>query len=212
MSQKPLNGTVMALANTIAAKDPYMLHHQHRVAHIACAIAQKMGAIEPEFIEGLRVIGFLQDLGKIAVPDKILFKPDRLSQEEFDLVKIHSGVGHDILKGIHFPWPVAQAALQHHERMDGSGYPHGLSGSEIILEARILAVADVVAAITSHRPHRMAQSLIKAFEEISEKSGILYDPEVVSACLEVCKPRLRGLRYGQLLRTKGPDAQSPNLP
>ncbi|MEW6657385.1 MAG: HD domain-containing phosphohydrolase [Thermodesulfobacteriota bacterium] len=197
MSLKPLCGIVMALANTVAAKDLYMARHQHRVAHIACAIAKKMGA-EPEFIEGLRVMGFLYDLGKIAIPDTILCKPNKLTAQEYDLVKIHPGIAHDIFKGIDFPWPVAQAVLQHHERLDGSGYPHGLSAKEIIMEARILAVADVVAAITSHRPHRPAMGLIEAFEEITGKSGVLYDPEVVKVCLEVCKPQLRGLRYGRL--------------
>jgi HD-GYP domain-containing protein (c-di-GMP phosphodiesterase class II) len=207
MPRKPLNGTVMALANTVAAKDPYILGHQHRVAHIACAIGKKMGA-DTEFTEGLRVMGFLQDLGKIAIPETILCKPSKLTDQEFSLVKIHPGIGHNILRGISFPWPVAMAALQHHERLDGSGYPHGLSGREIILEARILAVADVVAAITSHRPHRPALSLKEAFDEISKKSGVLYDPEVVRVCLEVCKPQLHGLRYGRL-RTKSLDSTTP---
>jgi HD-GYP domain-containing protein (c-di-GMP phosphodiesterase class II) len=209
MSRKPLDSTVIALANTVAAKDPYMLTHQHRVAEIACAIAEKMGC-GPQIIKGMRVSGFLHDLGKIAVPDIVLLKPGRLNQQEFDLVKMHPSEGYRILKGIDFLWPVALAALQHHERLDGSGYPYGLSGSEIILEARILAVADVIAAITSHRPYRPARSLTEAFEEVSGKSGVLYDPEVVRACLEVCKPQLRGLRYGRLRAKDLDPAQIPS--
>ncbi len=210
MSLVLLDRTVNALANAVAVKDTYMLSHQHRVAYIACAIAKKLGA-EPEYIEGIRVLGFLHDLGKIAIPDIVLFKPGRLNQQEFDLVKMHPWDSYNILKGIDFPWPVAQAALQHHERLDGSGYPYGLSGREILLEARILAVADVVAAITSHRPYRPALGLKEAFEEISGKSGILYDPAVVCACLEVCRPRLRGLRYGRL-PVKGPDGETASTP
>lgn len=197
MSRQPLDSTVIALANTVAAKDPYMLNHQHRVAEIACAIAGKMGC-GPQIVKGLRVLGFLHDLGKIAIPDIVLLKPGKLNQQEFDLVKMHPSVGYNILKEIDFPWPVALAALQHHERLDGSGYPYGLSGSEILLEAKILAVADVMAAITSHRPYRPAMGLNDAFEEISGKSGVLFDPEVVRACLEACKPQLRGMRYGRL--------------
>jgi len=209
MSLNPLSGTVDALAFAVAAKDPYMLTHQRRVAQIACAIAEEMGA-DPHYIEGIRVLGLLHDLGKIAIPDIVLFKVGRLDLREFDLVKMHPRDSYNILKGIDFPWPVAQAALQHHERLDGSGYPYGLSGSEILPEAKILAVADVVAAITSHRPYRPALGLIKVFEEISLNSGILYDPEVVKVCLEACKPRLCGLRYGRLFKVN-PSAASTLL-
>lgn len=192
-----LDGAIMALANTIAANDPYMIFHQGRVAKIACAIAVKLGA-DAKFIEGIRAMGLLHDLGKLAIPEAILSKPGSLNPEEFDRVKIHPQVGYDILKDIDFPWPVALAVLQHHESLDGSGYPHGFSGRDIILEARILAVADVMDAITSHRPYRPAQSLLAAFKEITGNQGTLYDREVVAACLEISKPQLRGIRCGRL--------------
>ncbi len=179
-----LNSTVMALMYAVASKDPYTAKHQRRVAFIACAIAQAMGE-GADFIEGIRVMGLLHDLGKIAIPSQILSKPGKLSQQEFDLVKTHPGVGYEILVKIDFPWPVALAVLQHHERLDGSGYPRGLSGSKILLEAKILAVADVVEAITSHRPYRPAMGIKKALAEISEKQWGLYDPDVVRACLKV---------------------------
>ncbi len=182
--RKTLNGTVKALANTVGRKDPYTAGHQERVVKLACAIAKELGT-EPDFIEGMRVMGFLHDLGKIAIPGEILSKPSTLSPYEFNLIKVHPQAGYDILKDIDFPWPVALAVLQHHERLNGSGYPHGLSERDIILEARILAVADVVEAISSHRPYRPALGMDIALTEISEKRGILYDPEVVNACLRV---------------------------
>jgi HD-GYP domain-containing protein (c-di-GMP phosphodiesterase class II) len=130
--------------------------------------------------------GLIHDIGKINVPAEILSKPGTLNGLEFGLIKTHPQVGHDILNGtLEFPWPVAQIVLQHHERMDGSGYPQGLSGEEILLEARILGVADVVEAMASHRPYRPALSVSQALEEISQNRGILYDPEVVDACLKV---------------------------
>jgi putative nucleotidyltransferase with HDIG domain len=187
----------MALADTIAVKDPYMISHQSRVAQIACAIAEKMGG-DSDFIEGIRAMSLLHDLGKLAVPEEILGKPGPLTPEEYDRVKIHPQIAYDILKNINFPWPVAMAVLQHHERLDGSGYPYGFSGRDIIVEARILAVADVVDAITSHRPYRPAQGMTKAFEEIIRNRGSLYDTKVVNVCLEVAKPQLNGLSYGRV--------------
>jgi HD-GYP domain-containing protein (c-di-GMP phosphodiesterase class II) len=130
-------------------------------------------------------MGFLHDLGKIAVPGEILSKPSRLSEYEFNLIKVHPQAGYDILKTIDFPWPVALAVLQHHERLDGSGYPHGLSGHDIIREAKILAVADVVEAIASHRPYRPALGIDQAMAEISRYQGVLYDPAVVQTCLRL---------------------------
>ncbi|HID87618.1 MAG TPA: HD domain-containing protein [Anaerolineae bacterium] len=138
-----------------------------------------------ERIEGIRVAGGLHDIGKINVPAEILSKPGRISDIEFSLIKMHPKAGYDILKRMEFPWPVAQIVLQHHERMDGSGYPQGLVGADIILEARILAVADVVEAMSSHRPYRPAHGIGKALEEISQNRGILYDPEVADACLRL---------------------------
>jgi len=182
--QKLMNDTVTVLTAMLAAKDRYTGEHQHRVAQIAGNIAQEMGA-DPEFVEGMRVMGLLHDLGKIAIPSAILSKPGTLSRQEFDLIKMHPQQGHDLLMPIKFPWRVALAVLQHHERLDGSGYPHGFSGSEIIPEARILAVADVVEAMASHRPYRPAQGLDAAMKEISEKQGALYDPEVVDGCLKM---------------------------
>ena len=182
--QKALNGTVKALANTLESKDPYTAGHQRRVVQLACALAQELGE-SPHYIEGMRVMGFLHDLGKIAVPGEILSKPSRLSEYEFNLIKIHPQAGYDILKDIDFPWPVALAVLQHHERLDGSGYPHGLSGHDIIREAKILAVADVVEAIASHRPYRPALGLDQAMAEISRHQGVLYDPAVVQTCLRL---------------------------
>ncbi len=179
-----LNSTVTALMYAVASKDPYTAKHQRRVAYISCAIAQEMGE-GAEFIEGMRVMGLVHDLGKIAIPSQILSKPGQLSRQEFDLVKTHPGVGAEILAKIDFPWPVALAVLQHHERLDGSGYPCGLPGSQILLEAKILAVADVVEAITSHRPYRPAMGIKKALAEISEKQGELFDPWVVGACLKI---------------------------
>jgi PAS domain S-box-containing protein len=176
--QKALKGTVQALANTLESKDPYTARHQRRVVQLACALAKELGE-SPDYIEGIRVIGFLHDLGKIAVPGEILSKPSRLSEYEFNLIKVHPQAGYDILKDIDFPWPVALAVLQHHERLDGSGYPHGLLDHDIIREARILAVADVVEAIASHRPYRPALGIEQAMAEISRHQGVLYDPTVV---------------------------------
>ncbi|MGQ9513402.1 HD-GYP domain-containing protein, partial [Thermodesulfitimonas sp.] len=155
--------------------------HQRRVAQLACAIAQEMG-LPPDQVVGLRVAGMLHDIGKIYVPAEILSKPGRISEYEFSIIKTHPEVGYDIVKEIEFPWPVAQIILQHHERLNGSGYPVGLRDKEILLEARILAVADVVEAMSSHRP---ALGTAAALAEISEKSGLLYDPTVVNVCLRL---------------------------
>jgi hypothetical protein len=183
--QVTLEGTIHALASAVEMRDPYTAGHQRGVAQLACAIAQEMGLPE-EQVEGIRMAGLIHDIGKINVPAEILSKPGRLNGLEFGLIKTHPLVGHDILNGsLEFPWPVAQIVLQHHERMDGSGYPVGLSGEEILLEARILAVADVVEAMASHRPYRPAHSINKALEEISQNRGVLYDPVVVDACLKL---------------------------
>jgi putative nucleotidyltransferase with HDIG domain len=181
---RTLDGTVTALTNTIESRDPYTVGHQQRVAQLACAIAQELSFSEDR-IEGMRVMGFLHDIGKIAVPAEILSKPGKLSEHEFNLIKVHCQVGYEILKEVDFPWPVAQAALQHHERMNGSGYPEGLKGEDMIPEARILAVADVVEAMASYRPYRPALGIEAALEEITKNKGILYDPEVVGACLKL---------------------------
>jgi PAS domain S-box-containing protein len=182
--QKALEGTVNTLVSAIEMRDPYTAGHQRGVTRLACAIANEMGLPE-EQIEGLRMAGLIHDMGKITIPAEILSKPGRLSDLEWGIIKAHPQVGYDVLKTVDFPWPVAEIVLQHHERMDGSGYPQGLAGEEIMLEARILAVADVVEAMASHRPYRSARGLDKALEEISQNGGILYDPEVVDICLKL---------------------------
>jgi HD-GYP domain-containing protein (c-di-GMP phosphodiesterase class II) len=178
--KKALNGTVLAVANIVEMRDPYTAGHQRRVAQLACAIAQAMG-FSRERVEDMRVLGCLHDIGKIAIPAEILSKPC-LSLLEFTLIKDHPRVGYEIIKDIVFPFPLAEGILQHHERLNGSGYPRGISGPDIILEARILGVADVVEAMASYRPYQMALGLDKALEEISQNRGILYDPEVVDIC------------------------------
>ena len=190
--KRTLDGTVDALSTTLEMRDPYTAGHQKRVALIACEIAQEMG-LSKQQIEGIRVMGFLHDIGKIVVPAEILSKPGKINEYEFHIIKAHSQVGYDILKGIELPWPVAVATIQHHERLDGSGYPHGLKGDEIILEARILAVADVLEAMASHRPYRPALGLDKALEELAQKKGTVYDTEVVNACLRLFIDK--GFRY-----------------
>jgi PAS domain S-box-containing protein/putative nucleotidyltransferase with HDIG domain len=186
--QRTLKETVIALTSAVEIRDPYTAGHQRRVTRLACAIAEEMGLPE-EQIEGLRVAGLIHDIGKINVPAEILSKPGRLTDIEFGLIKMHPQIGHDILKTIEFPWPVAQIVLQHHERMDGSGYPAAMSDDDILLETRILSVADVVEAMASHRPYRSALGLDKALEEISGNRGYLYDPEVVDVCLRIFTER-----------------------
>lgn len=182
--QKTLEGTVNALATMAEMRDPYIAGHQQRVAQLACAIAREMG-LGAEQIDGIRVAGTLHDIGKIYVPAEILNKPGPLSDIEMNLIKTHPQIGYDILKTIEFPWPVALIVLQHHERMGGSGYPSGLAGEEIVMEARILSVADVVEAMSFHRPYRPSRGLGKALEEISQNMGILYDPEIAKTCLKL---------------------------
>lgn len=177
---------IQAMAIIVEMRDPYTAGHQQRVTQLACAIARQMGLSEVQ-ISGLRLAGLIHDIGKVRVPAEILTNPDGLSEPEFMMIKAHPQLGYEILKGIDFPWPVAQIVLQHHERMNGSGYPSGLSGEDIIIEARILAVADVVEAMASHRPYRAALGIDKALEEISQNMGVLYDSKVVDACLKLFK-------------------------
>jgi HD-GYP domain-containing protein (c-di-GMP phosphodiesterase class II) len=158
-----------------------------------------------EQIDGIRMAGLIHDIGKINIPAEILNKPGQLTEIEYSLFKNHPQVGHDVLKTVEFPWPVAQIVLQHHERRDGSGYPHGLSGEEIMIEARILAVADIVEAIASHRPYRPARGAGDALEEILHNKGTLYDPEVVDACLRVFYER--DFKFEHVLRV----ATSPRI-
>lgn len=181
---KVLDGTIEAIAALYEKRDPYTAGHQRRVAQLACDIARKMG-LPDEQIDGIRMIGVVHDIGKIAVPGDILSKPDRLSNDEFNIVKLHPQVAYDVLRNLDFPWPVAETVLQHHERLDGSGYPNGISGESIILEARILCVADVVESMVSPRPYRPAMGVEKALQEIMQNRGILYDPAVADACAKL---------------------------
>jgi len=186
--RKIFEQTVNALASAVGKRDPYTTDHQRRVTILACTIAKEMGLID-EQINGLRLAGMLHDIGKLAVPSEILSKPTRLSDAEFTIIKTHPRVASDILKAIEFPWPIADIVLQHHERIDGSGYPQGLSNNNILLEARILAIADVVEAISSHRPYRPAYSLEYTLEEISKNKGVIYDPEIVDICLKLFREK-----------------------
>jgi PAS domain S-box-containing protein/putative nucleotidyltransferase with HDIG domain len=179
-----LTETVLAMGNIVEARDPYTAGHQQRVTTLACAIAEQLGMTE-EQIAGIGIAGLLHDIGKIMVPAEILNKPGRLNEMEFRLIKAHPQVGFDILKNIDFPWPIAQIVLQHHERMDGSGYPQGLSGGQILLESRILAIADVVESMSSHRPYRPSLGIDAALREIIDKKEVLYDPLGVDMCLRL---------------------------
>jgi putative nucleotidyltransferase with HDIG domain len=182
--RKGLRGTIQALSMTVERRDPYTAGHQQRVANLARAIATEMG-LPHEQIDAIRMTAAIHDIGKIAVPIEILSKPGRINDIEFSLIKTHAQMGYEILKDIDFPWPIAQIVLQHHERVNGTGYPSGLSGEDILIEARILAVADVIEAMATHRPYRAAYSIDKALEEISANKGTLFDPEVVAACLRL---------------------------
>ena len=176
--------TVEVTTTLTEMRDPYTAAHERRVAEIAAAIGSELG-LNTRRVEGLRVAGLLHDIGKISLPAEILAKPCRITAAEYTLVKEHAQSGYDALKDVGFPWPVAEVAWQHHERMDGSGYPRGLKGDEILLEARIMSVADVVEAMASHRPYRPGHGINKALEEIERGSGSAYDTAVVAACLRL---------------------------
>jgi len=186
--QKALAGTVQAMGLTIEMRDPYTAGHQRRVSKLSCAIAAEMG-LESSRIDGVRMAGDIHDIGKIYVPAEILSKPGQLSQIEFSIIRTHSQVGFDILKNIEFPWPIAQIIYQHHERLDGSGYPNNLLGEAILLEARIIAVADVVEAMSSHRPYRPAHGIDKALDEVDRNRKRLYDPDIVDICLRLFREK-----------------------
>ena len=182
--RKALGGTIQAMALTVETRDPYTAGHQRGVSNLARAIATEMGVSENK-IQGIRFAGVIHDIGKICVPGEILSKPGNISKNELGLIKEHSQVGHNILKTVDFPWPIAQIVLQHHEKMDGSGYPEGISGENILLEARVVAVADVVEAMASHRPYRPALGIDMALSEIQKNKNVFYDPQVVDACLRL---------------------------
>ncbi len=183
-----LLGTATAISSTIKLKDPFLADHQERVTRLACAIAEEMGLPEA-VIESLDVAGNVHDVGKLIVPNHVLSKPGKLTDEEFRVIQNHVQTVHDVIQGIVFPWPVVQAVYQHHERLDASGYPHGLRGEEIILEARILAVADVVEAMASRRPYRAGLGVDRALEEVTQRSASMFDPDVAEACRVLFKEK-----------------------
>jgi putative nucleotidyltransferase with HDIG domain len=182
--QRTLDGTVVALARAVEMRDPYTAGHQMRVSELSSAIARHLDFTD-ERVEGIRVMGLLHDIGKITIPAEILTKPSKLSAHEFLFIKTHSQAGYDILKEIEFPWPVATAVLQHHERINGTGYPLGLRDPEIMMEAKILAVADVAESMSSHRPYRPALGIDTALSEIAINKGVLYSAEAADALAEI---------------------------
>jgi len=185
---KTMDAAIDTMSKIIEVKDPYTHGHQRRVCQLSVSLARELELTEDK-VEGIRIASLIHDIGKIGLPSEILSKPTKLSDTEFDLIKGHSQIGYNILKSIDFPWPIAQITLQHHEKIDGSGYPGGLKGDGILLEAKIICVADVVEAMSSHRPYRAALGTEKALEEISQNRGILYDPEVVDTCLKLFREK-----------------------
>ncbi len=184
MLQQNFKVFVEAMSRVVEIRDPYTAGHQKRVAELAVAIASEM-KLDEQRIEGISMAGMIHDIGKVCVPAEILSKPGRLNGAEMMLIRMHSEVGANILQPIEFPWPVVTIIAQHHEKINGSGYGMGLKGDEILLEAKILCVADVVEAISSHRPYRPALGIEFALSEISANCGILYDTDVVNACTKV---------------------------
>ncbi len=186
--ERAMHSTIQAISMTVEKRDPYTSGHQLRVAILAKAIAQELKLPESQ-IESIYMAASIHDIGKISLPAEILVKPIPLTDIEISLIQAHAQAGYDILSGIDFPWPIADIVVQHHERLNGSGYPRGLEGEEILLEARILCVADVVETMASHRPYRPSIGMDKALEEIDTNRGVLYDPHVVDACLTLFKER-----------------------
>ncbi|MDD5037057.1 MAG: response regulator [Methylococcaceae bacterium] len=179
-----LQTAIGALSRAIEKRDPYTDGHQKRVSQIATAIAEEMKLPKAQ-INGIRLGAMIHDIGKISIPTELLTMPGKLSRIQFELIQTHPQAGADILEGVEFPWPIAQMVLQHHERLNGSGYPKGLKAEQILLEAKIIAVADVVEAMASHRPYRPALGLDVAIAEVKTQRGVLYDAEVVDGCLKV---------------------------
>lgn len=186
--EQAVEGCLKAMVKINEAHAPFAVGHEMQVAELAAAIGKEMG-LPNEVIRGLRAAGCIHDIGYLTIPSEILSKPGKLTPYEMLLVRNHVQAGFEIVRDIEFPWPVAKIILQHHERMDGSGYPHGIHGDGIILEARIISVADVVDAIASHRPYRPALGIQSACDEIAQGSGTVYDPHVVKACLKLFKEK-----------------------
>ncbi len=186
--RETVDGAVTAIAKIVEARDPYTFGHQQRVSALAAAIARELGLINDE-VEGIRIAGLIHDIGKVYVPAEILSKPRRLTDIEFSIVKMHPQVAYDVLAPIDFPWPIADYIIQHHERLDGSGYPNGLTDSQILRGSRILGVADVVEAMSSHRPYKVALGIDAALDEITAHAGELYDKDAAEACVTVFRER-----------------------
>lgn len=186
--RKYLLGTINALSMMVETRDPFTSGHQKRVSHLARAIAQDM-ALSHDTINNIRLAGIIHDIGKVSVPAGILGKTSKLTDMEFDLIKVHSQSGYNILKEAELPYPIAETVLQHHERLDGSGYPQGLENKQILLESKIIAVADVTEAMASHRPYRPALGIPAALEEIEKNQGTLYDKKVVEVCSQLFRKK-----------------------
>ena len=182
--QESLEESIKSIANAVESRDEYTAGHMKRVGQLAPAIARELGLSE-DVIHGIALAATIHDVGKISIPVEILTKPGKLSKVEFMLVQTHAEAGYDIVKNLKFPWPIAQMIFQHHERMDGSGYPQGLKGEEILLGARIIAVADVIEAMSTHRPYRFVLGIDAALDEIKQHRGTLYDENAVNACLKL---------------------------
>jgi putative nucleotidyltransferase with HDIG domain len=186
--QRTLEDIIEVITKIVEIRDLYLVGHQEKVSKLATKIAQEMG-ITPDKIEGIRISSLVHDIGKISLPTEILNRPNKLIDIELALIKNHPQIAYDILKTINFPWPVAEIILQHHEMINGSGYPNKLKNNETLIEAKIIAVADVIEAMSSNRPYRSAHSIEEALEEISRNKGILYDPEIVDVCITLFKEK-----------------------
>jgi putative nucleotidyltransferase with HDIG domain len=186
--RKSVGATIQVMVSAVEMRDPYTAGHQSRSADLACAIATEMGLVQDK-IEGIRMAGIIHDIGKLSIPAEILSKPTKLTEIEFSLIKEHARSGYEMLKDVESPWPLAEIVYQHHERMNGSGYPRNLNGDEILMESQILAVADVVEAMASYRPYRAALGIDAALEEIEKNKGIIYDNAVADACLKLFREK-----------------------
>lgn len=195
--QKTFEETINALVSALEIRDPFTVGHQRRVANLSCAIAKELGCSQ-DIITGLRLASLVHDVGKIQIPSEILVKPTNLSETEFNMIEMHPEVGYNILKSIEFPYPVAEIVYQHHERLNGSGYPEGLSGEKILPEAKILAVADVVEAMSSHRPYRPALGIVSTLKEINKNKNILYDSNAVTACTRLFQTKRFSFEMSQI--------------
>jgi len=196
--QITMRGTVQVIARLLETKDPYTAGHQKRVSELASCIAAQLGLSDHDQ-DGLLMASLIHDIGKISIPSEILSKPGKLNEIEYDLIKTHSQIGYEILREIEFPWPVADIVRQHHEKLDGSGYPDSLCNNQILYLSKILTVADVVEAISSHRPYRAALGVEKGLEHILEMRGILYDSEIVDTC--VCLFRDKSFEFKAMVWT-----------